>query len=80
MNCPICRQGATHPATVTITLDRPADGPGGSTTVVFRGVPAQVCENCGEQFVDEAVTAKLLQQAQAAASAGVEVEVRSYAA
>ncbi|HZW08478.1 MAG TPA: type II toxin-antitoxin system MqsA family antitoxin [Phycisphaerales bacterium] len=80
MKCPICHHGATHPATVTITLDRPAQGPGGSTTVVFRGVPAEVCENCGEQYVDEAVTARLLHEAQAAASAGVEVEVRSYAA
>lgn len=80
MNCPICRHGVTHPGTVTITLDRPGEGAAGSTTVVFRGVPAEVCENCGEEYVDEAVTARLLRAAQAAASAGVEVEVRSYAA
>ncbi|HRQ72601.1 MAG TPA: type II toxin-antitoxin system MqsA family antitoxin [Phycisphaerales bacterium] len=80
MKCPICRQGVTHAATVTVALDRPGIGPGEATTIVFRGVPAEVCDNCGEQYVNEEVTAALLQQALAAASSGVDVEVRSFAA
>jgi YgiT-type zinc finger domain-containing protein len=59
---------------VTVTLER------GESTIVFKGVPAQVCENCGEQYVDERVTSDLLQQAQAAVGSGVQVEVRSFAA
>lgn len=78
MKCPICKHGDTRPATVTVTLARPGAGP--PATIVFRGVPAEVCDNCGEEYVDEATTARLLQQAQAAAAAGVEVEVRSFAA
>jgi len=74
MKCPICKHGQMHPAKVTITLDR------GPTTVVFKGVPARQCVNCGESFVDEKVTAELLRQAEASAKAGVEVEVKSFAA
>jgi hypothetical protein len=48
-------------------------------TIVFREVPALVCENCGEAFHDEAVTASLLQQAEQAALAGVEIDVRRFA-
>jgi len=74
IECVICRHGRTCPKEVTVTLDR--DG----TTLVFRNVPAQVCENCGEQYVDEQTTAKLLDDAEKAAGAGVQLEVRSFVA
>lgn len=74
MRCAICKHGQTAPANVTVTLEREG------ATVVFRHVPAQVCENCGEQYVDEKTTARLLAQAHEAVRAGVEVEVRAYAA
>jgi hypothetical protein len=48
------------------------------TTLVFKNVPAQVCENWSEAYVDEATTEKLLIAAEAAVSAGVKVEVRDY--
>jgi hypothetical protein len=38
-----------------------------------------VCENCGEAFHDEGVTACLLKQAEQAAAAGVEIAVRRFA-
>lgn len=50
MKCVICKQGENLLGTVTVTLER--DG----TTLVFKNVPAQVCENCGEAYVDEATT------------------------
>ena len=73
MNCVICKHGETRPARVTVTLER------AGMTLVFKDVPAQVCENCGEQYVSEQTTAMLLQQAEEAAGQGVQVEVRSYA-
>lgn len=69
MRCPICRHGETRPGAVTVPLER--DG----MTIVFREVPALVCENCGEAFHDEA----LLKQAEQAALAGVEIDVRRFA-
>lgn len=74
MKCVICKQGDTRPGTVTVTLER------GRTTLVFKNVPAQVCENCGEAYVDEATTDQLLVAAEAAVKAGVEVEVREFVA
>jgi YgiT-type zinc finger domain-containing protein len=72
MNCVICKRGVTTQGTATITLERE------NTTLVVKGVPAQVCENCGEEYVDEAVTASLLEAAEQAAAGGVQVEVRQY--
>ena len=48
--------------------------------MVVRHVPAEVCENCGEEYVGEAVAAAALEHAEQAARAGVTVEVREYAA
>lgn len=74
MRCHICKHGTTNPGNVTITLDR------GPITVIFRGVPAQVCETCGEQYVDDKTASRLLSQANDAGKNGVELEIRSYAA
>ena len=75
MNCPICKHGQTLPGKTSITLSDPV-----GVTIVFKNVPALVCDNCGEEYVDEATTGELLRQAKAAAAAGIQVEVRSYAA
>lgn len=74
MNCLICKQGETQPGHVTVTLER------GGTTLVFKQVPAQVCANCGEAYVDDATTAQLLESAEAALKSGVQVEVRAFVA
>ena len=52
----------------------------GETVVVLKGVPAQVCENCGEYYLAEEVAARLLAQAEAAVANGAEVEIVRYAA
>lgn len=74
MKCPICRHGETHPGTATLVLERDA------LTMVVRHVPAQVCENCGEEYIDEATATAALDHAEAAAREGVTVEIREYAA
>ena len=72
--CLVCRQGETRPGKTTVVLQR--DG----ATVVISDVPAQVCENCGEEYVDEKVAESVLAAAQASARAGVRVEIRDYVA
>jgi len=52
MTCVICKQGLTHDGTTIVTLG------GGHTTVVIKGVPAEICENCGEYYLSEEVTAR----------------------
>lgn len=74
MKCPICRNGETRPGTATLTLERD------TLTMVVRHVPAQICDNCGEEYIDEAAAHEALKQAEAAARQGVTVEVREFAA
>lgn len=74
MRCVICKHGETRPGSATLTFTR--DG----TTVVIKGVPASVCANCGEEYVDEATASRLLRTAEEAARAGVQVDVREYLA
>ena len=72
MKCVICRQGETQLSTATVTLTRAA------ITLVVKGVPAQVCNNCGEEYLNEDTSAHLLQVAEDASKAGVLVDVREY--
>ena len=72
MRCPICKHGETHAGEATVTLER------SGTAIVFRHVPAEICENCGEAFHNESVTAALLDQAGQAAAAGAEIDVRRF--
>ena len=74
MNCVICKQGETRPGNVTVTLERE------TTILVVRAIPAQVCENCGEEYLDENVSTQLLEQAEIAAGQGIQVEVREFVA
>lgn len=74
MKCVICKQGETQLGTTTMTLER------NTTTVVFKNVPAEVCENCGEAYLDAGTTRHLLHIVEEAARVGVQVDVRSYAA
>jgi YgiT-type zinc finger domain-containing protein len=72
MKCPICKQGETAPGTATVTLQR--DG----LTLIVKEVPAQVCDNCGEEYVDERTTAELLAKVESEARAGTEINGRHF--
>jgi YgiT-type zinc finger domain-containing protein len=73
MKCVICKQGETRPGIATVTLER------AGTMLIVKSVPAQVCQNCGEEYINEDITAKLLQQAEETVKAGVQVTIRTYA-
>jgi len=74
MKCVICKQGNTRPGETTLTLER--DG----LTFVVKNVPASVCDNCGEAYVDEKTTADLLESAEQLAQSGTVVDIRSFIA
>ena len=74
MKCVICKYGETAPGKATVTLEQ--DG----ATVIIKDVPARICTNCGEEYVDEAIAARLLKIADEAIRAGVQVDVRRYMA
>lgn len=74
MKCDICKYGEIVDGTATVTFAREV------MTLVFLDVPAGVCDTCGEEYVDEAIAEQLLQAADEASKAGVQVEVRSFVA
>jgi len=74
MKCVICKHGETEPGLVTVTLQRE------DTVVIMRDVPAAVCRNCGEYYLDETVAAKVYREAEAAVARRAEVEILRYAA
>ncbi|HEU5440958.1 MAG TPA: type II toxin-antitoxin system MqsA family antitoxin [Ktedonobacterales bacterium] len=74
MKCVICKHGETQVGTTTVTLER------GGLTLVVKAVPAEICDNCGESYVGEEVAARLLELTEKAVNAGVQVDIRFYAA
>lgn len=74
MKCVICKTGEPHPGKATVTLQR------GRTVVVVRDVPADVCENCGEYYLDEVTSRRVYADAELSFQRHVEVEIQSYAA
>ena len=74
MKCILCKHGETNPGSATVTLTRD------DMTLIVKDVPASVCDNCGEEYVESEITARLLETAESAARDGVQVEVRTYTA
>jgi YgiT-type zinc finger domain-containing protein len=74
MRCVLCKQGDVRPGKVTVSLQR------GDTTVIIKGVPAEVCENCGEYYLEENISEQVLSMAEEAAKKNAEVEILRFAA
>ena len=74
MRCGLCKHGETTPGEVTVTLQRD------QTTVIIKGAPADVCENCGEYYLSEETTALITGWAEDAVAKGAEVEILRFAA
>jgi len=69
MTCVICKNGTTKKGKVTVTLER------GGSIIAIKEVPAQVCRNCGEYYLDADMTREVLKRAEQAVEKGVEIEV-----
>jgi len=74
MTCLTCKHGTLHPGTTTVTVER--DG----TTIVIQGVPADVCDTCGEDYLEASIAAGLDEVLSRATASGVRFELRAYAA
>ena len=74
MRCVICPHGETREGVATLVLER------ANATVVVRKVPAQICNTCGEEYVDEAAARQVLEEADRAIAGGAVVEIRDFVA
>jgi YgiT-type zinc finger domain-containing protein len=74
MKCVICQHGETKPGLVTVTLERD------ECIIVLKKVPAEICDNCGEYYLSDAVTEQVLEKAESAINNGAELEIIRYTA
>ena len=72
MKCVICKTGDLQPQSVSVTVDRQG------ALLVVQGVPALVCNNCGERYFEDAVSARLLELTEETLRPGVRLDVRDY--
>ena len=72
MKCVICKNGETADGFTTVPIEHEG------MLLVMRGVPARVCQNWGEAYIDSKVTAEILQMAKEARGQRVEVDIRHY--
>jgi len=68
----ICKHGETTEGYTTVTLEK------NGATIVFKHVPALICSNCGEKYIEDEVTKLLLAKAQEIEKSGVQVDIREY--
>lgn len=74
MKCSLCKTGETQTGKTTVTLER------AGCVVVIRDVPAEICDNCGEYYLDEVTTRRVYGSAEQSFDRHVEVEIQRYAA
>jgi YgiT-type zinc finger domain-containing protein len=72
--CLLCKNGEIGPGETTVTLQRR------QTTIILKGVPAEICDNCGEFYLSESVAQRVYAVAEAAVHSGAEVEILRFAA
>ncbi len=72
MKCLICKHGETQLGDTTVTLEK------NGSIIVIKHVPAHVCDNCGEKYVDSEISAELLKKGQEIINNGVEVDIREF--
>ncbi len=74
MVCVICKHGEARTGVTRVFLHR------NDRTVLFKAVPADICESCGEYYLGEEIAEDLYGRAETAMRSGAEVEILRYAA
>ena len=65
----MCKVGTTEKGFVTVTLEK------GSSIILIKDVPAEVCSNCGHYYLSEEITEEVLKKGKEAVDKGAELEV-----
>lgn len=72
MKCIICQNGETAHGHTVVTLTR------GEFVIVFKHVPTEICQNCGEEYTDANTTRSLFSIANGSFDKDVVVDLRDY--
>ncbi|NCQ18784.1 MAG: hypothetical protein COZ80_06650 [Ignavibacteria bacterium CG_4_8_14_3_um_filter_37_9] len=74
MKCVICKNGETKTGFTSLSLQR------AEVIIVVKNIPAEICGNCGESYLSEEISAKVLQEAEQSIKKNSQVEVLNFAA
>jgi YgiT-type zinc finger domain-containing protein len=72
LRCAVCKNGETKQGKSVITLTK------GKLVFVFKNVPAQICHDCGEEYINEDATKLLLQTVNESFKKGVAFDLRDW--
>ena len=72
MKCIVCKTGTVSSGTTTLSIDN------GTTVVVIRNVPAQICSNCGEEYIDADTMKEIETLVDSAQKAGLNIAVQQF--
>jgi len=72
MKCVVCKIGETQHGTTTMTLERHG------FTLIMEEVPAEICNNCGEDYIEDTVADEIMTIAENLSKTGSKIEVRKY--
>ena len=72
MKCVICKNGTTTEGFVNIPIVRK------DKIIFIKNVPAQICDNCGEYYMNTDVAKEIYNKANERMNQGVEMEVTQY--
>jgi YgiT-type zinc finger domain-containing protein len=68
----VCKNGETKQGKSVITLTK------GKFVFTFNNVPAQICHDCGEEYINEDTTKLILQTAKESFNKGVGLDLRDW--
>ena len=74
MKCAIYQNGKTEKGKTTVVLERD------QTTLVYKNVPANICNNCEEEYISFKTNKELLRHARGESDRSVSIEVLNFAA
>lgn len=74
MICPICKNGKTHKGVTTLIFERE------ESTIIYKKVPADICDNCNESFLSEKISKEIINRVNEESKKGLEIEILQYVA
>jgi YgiT-type zinc finger domain-containing protein len=72
MKCIVCKNGETRAGVTTVTLARKGH------MLVIKNVPAEICMNCGEDYVNPEVFQEIIALADRMSENDVVIDIRQY--
>lgn len=72
MKCVICKHGELKPGVTSLLFEK------NKSTIVIKGVPVDMCDNCGEKYVPDKTAEQIMSLLESVESQGIIVDVRNF--